>query len=867
MRIVWIILCITFTTSYAQESVTQETSPASFKWYQINSDHFRILYPKGFDQEAKRVANTLEHIREPAGQSLGITPRKYSVILHNQSSISNGFVTAAPRRSEFFTMPSQNYNFTGTNEWLNLLSTHEYRHMVQFQKSVTGFNKAIYYLFGQLGQAGMSFVAVPQWFWEGDAVVTETAFTNSGRGRIPEFDMVLRANFLEGRDFNYHKQYLRSYKDNIPDHYVLGYHMVSYLREKTGNPEIWSDITKRAWNVPFIPFTFSNAIKKESGLYVRDLYKGMAADLKRKWTLEQDTLTLTPNSKVNVRSNSTYTDYSFPQPLPNGDVLVLKSGIGDISQLVAIDAKGIEKELFVPGPLNDAGMLSAVDGRVVWNEFRVDPRWLVRSYSIIKGFDFEKVKKKPLLSIRKNRSASGKYKGDKQVVIKHSRYAAAALSPDGHKVATVETDVLYQTRLVILDYATGREIRSFENRENRFISMPRWSNDGKHVVFLLHQDSEKIIARANVATGAMDILLDAGAENVGHPIIYNDYLLYNSPVSGIDNIYALNLNTEARYQVTSSRYGAFNPAVSTDGKLLYYNDQSRDGLDVVNALFDPSSWRILPNYPAHEGVYSKTVAEQEGDPQILLDIPDQAYATKRYHRASGMINPHSWGVYTNSNFTTLDFGITSRDVLSTTEINVGYRYDVTERTGLWGAGISYQGLYPIIDADVSFGNRSSSEDYIFNGQTSTVNFEWKETNFEVGIRIPLVTTQTKYATRLSIGGSVGLTKVSDFTNGIDNSGRLVPIDSTRGILFRSYIDNGDLLFNHFTFSYSRFLKRSRRDIFSKWGQTFQASLFATPYQASDYNGNQFASLVTSYFPGILPHHSLWGYGGYQRTLD
>ena len=62
----------------------------------------------------------------------------------------------------------------------------------------------------------MAQVAAPQWFWEGDAVATETAFTPSGRGRIPNFGLVLRTNLLEGRTFNYHKQYLRSYKHNIP---------------------------------------------------------------------------------------------------------------------------------------------------------------------------------------------------------------------------------------------------------------------------------------------------------------------------------------------------------------------------------------------------------------------------------------------------------------------------------------------------------------------------------------------------------------------------------------------------------------------------------------------------------------------------
>src|SRR6185436_13595979 len=180
-----------------------------------------------------------------------------------------------------------------TNDWLNQLVTHEYRHIAQFDRANTGFNRALYYLFGPATLSAMSIVSVPKWFWEGDAVATETAFTHSGRGRIPNFGLVLETNLREGRVFNYNKQYLRSYKNNIPDHYVLGYHMISYLRKRTGDPDIWAKIGKRTWSVPFIPFAFSNAIKKESGLHVTQLYREMATDLQKTWDEEQRQLQLT----------------------------------------------------------------------------------------------------------------------------------------------------------------------------------------------------------------------------------------------------------------------------------------------------------------------------------------------------------------------------------------------------------------------------------------------------------------------------------------------------------------------------------------------------------------------------------------------
>lgn len=289
-----VIVGLTVHSSFAQEAGVLNTNSPSLKWYQINTPNFKIVYPKGFDFQAQRMANTLELVHAPEAKSLGVKPKKIAIILQNQTAVSNGFVALAPRRSEFFAMPAQDNQFTGNNDWLNLLATHEYRHIVQFQNSITGFNRVAYYVFGQQFLAGLAFAAVPSWFWEGDAVATETAFTHSGRGRIPNFELLFRTNLLEGRNFNYHKQYLRSYKQNVPNHYVLGYHMVSYLRKKTGNGHIWGDVTQRAWSLPFVPFTFSSSIKKKSGLYVNALYQEMASDLRKQWTDELAQLTLTP---------------------------------------------------------------------------------------------------------------------------------------------------------------------------------------------------------------------------------------------------------------------------------------------------------------------------------------------------------------------------------------------------------------------------------------------------------------------------------------------------------------------------------------------------------------------------------------------
>ena len=89
-----LILFIGFTALQAQSTQVLDNLPPSIKWYQLKTPHFNIIYPEGFTEQGQRMANTMEHIYGPAAASLGVKPQKnFPLILQNQNSISNGFVT------------------------------------------------------------------------------------------------------------------------------------------------------------------------------------------------------------------------------------------------------------------------------------------------------------------------------------------------------------------------------------------------------------------------------------------------------------------------------------------------------------------------------------------------------------------------------------------------------------------------------------------------------------------------------------------------------------------------------------------------------------------------------------------------------
>ncbi|RZK52594.1 MAG: hypothetical protein EOO59_13495, partial [Hymenobacter sp.] len=418
-----LVLLLLATAKIAAQSlpIISQNAPG-LRWQQVRTPHFRVLYPAGLDTAAQRTAQRLEAVHGPDGATLGVSAKPIAVVLQNQTTVSNGFVTFLPRHAEFFTTPEQGQGL-GTVDWLDGLVVHEFRHVNQFDKARQGFGRVLVPLLGE-GGLGVGAVGVPQWFFEGDAVGSETAFTRSGRGRIPYFGLGLRANLLEGRQYAYQKAVNGSLRDLVPDWYVLGYFMTSYAKVHYG-PAVWGRVLDQYYRFPFYPFSFSNGIRRTTGLRVEDLYQRTMRELDSTWRAEQAARPApTPVRELAGQAvTQVFTQYQYPQYVNDSTVLALKSGLGDIAQLVLLGRHGREKRVFTLGQINIPEMISVGGNKAVWPEFRQRPRWGQQVFSELKILD--------LKTGRVRRLATG------------TRYAAAALSPDGTQLVAVRTDASY----------------------------------------------------------------------------------------------------------------------------------------------------------------------------------------------------------------------------------------------------------------------------------------------------------------------------------------------------------------------------------------------------------------------------------------
>jgi hypothetical protein len=278
-----------------------DQNPFSVRHRQIQLQRFpvQIIYPEGLDSLAQVTANQLDRSLSAVGLGLSASLHPWKIVLQNQGMVSNGFVSLAAPRAEYFMLPPQDPSLLGTNDWISLLAAHESRHMFQNEIGRTGLAKWMYYLWGNNGQMAYTNLLIPNWLWEGDAVETETRVTGFGRSVIPQFQMPLRAYLDTFGAPSYAKLMGRSFREYVPNHYVFGQKFSHLLQQRYGQ-----DVIGRIWqqtlNTP-IPFSFSRSVKKITGKSVDNFAKEILS-------------TTSVIKKIKLKQKG-FTNYFYPNPV------------------------------------------------------------------------------------------------------------------------------------------------------------------------------------------------------------------------------------------------------------------------------------------------------------------------------------------------------------------------------------------------------------------------------------------------------------------------------------------------------------------------------------------------------------------------
>ncbi len=824
-------------------------NPPSIKWRQIKTDKVDVIYPAGMETDGQRVANIAHYLWDHHNESIGERMTPITILLQNQPVISNGFVTPGPFRSEFYTTAPQ---FNNATDWVDVLAIHEYQHVKQFGNSKRGITNTVRSVLGSWPWGGLFGLALPRWYFEGDATGMETALTRTGRGRLPAFDMEYRALVLDGINYGYEKASARSLKDFVPNWYRQGYYMTTYARRHFGR-DIWAGVVEDAVRYKGTFYPFSKSLERRTGLSTPALYEATYRELDSLWrpALEAKQEVAVNGDLVNTDAPRAVTHYTNPHYLDDGSVLAEKRGFDRIPVYVAIGPGGEETVLTRPGVLfsEPETTLSLAHGRLCWAELGFDARWQYRTYSIIKTYEL--------------------HSGRKHKVTARTRLFSPDLSADGTRIVAVEVTEDMQYLLVILDAASGEVQQRLSNPEGYFHAYPRWTADGR-IVAVANKDEESRLIVVDPATGRSAALTPPTIHQLTHPYPQGERIFFSAAYTGANNIFAVDLADGAIYQLTDVLTGAFQPSVSGDGERLLFSAFDLEGYDIRELALDEALWKPFAPRAAPFGInYFATLVNQEGG-SIIDKVPDETFPSRKYNKWSGLINPHSLLPYIGHPLYGLQ--LLSDNKFSTLSASASGFFNVNQSEWSFLADLSYAEFFPIINARYRRSNRSNTFfNFAPDSDTTIIQTvygeEWVENAYGGGLAVPLNLSAGNAFTRLTLGADYNrlIIDTDDSFDRPENRRDTIGVSSILPFreLFLDPIADGSMHSVDLSVNFLSIRRRALQHVNPRWGLNLGLR-YRTTFGNEALQGDNLLARADFFLPGLRRDHSLFFNTMYQR---
>ena len=696
------VLAAITVTAYAQFT-TLGSERGSVSWRYTDTQDYRIIYPEGMDSLAIRYGALLQQYRYDVGRSAGFLPNQFftspmPIVMHPFTGESNGAVVGAPHRMELYTLPDS-YNLLSPMPWEQNLAIHENRHVAQFQAGYYGFWNWMYYPFGEIAPTLAVGMYANAAILEGDAVVTETALTNAGRGRTADFLAYYRMAFDNGDYRNWYRWRYGSLTHFTPDHYALGYLTIAGVRTAYDAPMFMDDyltlITKPIKGMSAI----NRTVKKYSQKNLKYTWPELVDYYKQMW--EQDDERRGPFQDIDILTPEKrgYTVYRGAVAVTgNHRILAVRAGLDRDPQLVEISSHGVKS--LRPFSADSRLVYSAPSKSIFWSEEVPDPRWEMEQDSRIRMMDLVSHRIKDFT--------------------KDGRYTNPAVSPDGKLLAAIEFPIKGGSRAVVFDIDTRKEIKSISAPDGLQFTEPAFWN-GK---LLLAGISDKGTGLYLTDFSKVQTVMAPTPAKVRNLQTRPDGVYLSSDRNGTNEIYLFNPDTRKLVRKTNTKYGATEPFFL--GEEMYFSALQPTGRLLSKVDGDIS----VPVNPSE--VYHYPVADELSLQEDTLrktpkpaEIAVKMTAPREYNKLQNLFHIHSWlpfyyntdrfnATYSEYTWQTMSLGATLmyQNLTGTASGTLGlslHKNPATDRLGVGLHGrMKYTGLYPVFDFALDIGDRQSA---------------------------------------------------------------------------------------------------------------------------------------------------------------
>ncbi len=695
-RLLLILICVIALSENAEAQVRDPSLP----WHTIRTPHFIITYHEPLGFLARRIARVAERAHASLSTLLAHEPsERVHILLTDDSDSANGSATALPFGTIrlYAEAPDDLSPLAEYDDWLTTLVTHEYTHILHLD-TASGLPSLLNLL---LGRVYMPNHVQPRWFLEGLAVFEETELTSGGRLRSSQWDMYLRMDALEDRFWDLDQ--VSSSADRWPHGhaaYLYGSYFVRYIAERHGRMALAQ--IAHDYGASILPYGINRVAERATGKTFVELWEEFLEERRTHYRAQQRLV-----DAIGRREGTRLTDHGetarAPRFLRNGELMYLRSDSRSRSRLMIVDPHTGE-----PGQtlarMNSGG------------EAAVHPNGRTIVYSKVDGFRdvyfFSDLFARDLETSHETRLTYG------------LRAREPDLSPDGRHIAFTVSRA-GTTRLMIAELTdienTMRELSTGTRFEQWYT--PRFSPDGRTLVASTwRRGGFRDVVLIDIDTGRITDLTHDRAQETGPVFSADGSLVYfASDRTGISNIYVYELASGRLRQVTNVIAGAYQPAISEDGRHMVYVGYTSYGFDLFSMPIEPLGFRDAPSFidtrPSSSGEESDdlwTAESDDYDPlatiyprSYLLDLSPDAFGTTLGVSVAGedLAGFHSWNTRLGFGLVrgnlSLDAGYSYNRLPVSIRVR-GYRY-ITRAGGLEISGQSLPWIQEVMGGDLSLG--------------------------------------------------------------------------------------------------------------------------------------------------------------------
>ena len=528
------------------------------EWRTLDTPHFQIEYHVPLGRLARRVAVLAERAHAVLAEVMGYTAnRRTYIVLSDETDSANGSATALPFNTIrlFATAPEALSPLSDYDDWMNLLVVHEHTHIVHLDQW-SGAAAFVNLLLGKLYAPNH---VQPRWFLEGVATWQESERTSAGRLRSSIFDMYMRMDALEGRFFDLDQ--VSTIADRWPHGnvwYLYGSQFVDYIARQHGRESIARMSVDYGGSL--IPWGINRTAQRATGRSFVELYDDFLSERREQYRAQRDAVVaagLVEGERITFHGEMA----RLPRFTRDGQVYYLRDDNRTRARVVSFDlARPTAQRTWTRTTAPGASMHP--DGHTLY---------FTRSDAYRDIYFYNDLFRADVRTGAIERLTHG------------MRAREPDVSPNGRDVVFV-VNRSGTTHLMIADArdVTGTARMLLESEPYEQVFNPRFSPDGRSIAFSRwRHGGYRDIQVLDVASRALTEVTHDRAQDMG-PCWSADgrKLYFSSNRTGIDNIYAYEPATGALSQVTNVVSGAFQPAVSPDGRHLVYLGYTSFGFDL-----------------------------------------------------------------------------------------------------------------------------------------------------------------------------------------------------------------------------------------------------------------------------------------------